>query len=67
MSIVLSAPQAIITVTDPLGQKYVLGRVRSLQINESYQRDPVYGIGSTGPQEIPLVRWAGQVTVDEYA
>ena len=67
MAQVLTGPQAIISVTDPEGVKHAIGRARQITVNSDFQRDFVYGIGSVAPEEIPLIRWQGQVQVEEYA
>ena len=67
MAIVLTGPQAIITVTDGLGILHTIGRARNIQVNSEYQRDWVRGIGQVGPSESPLLAWQGTVSVESYA
>lgn len=67
MAIVLTGPQGIIKVTDPTGVVHTIGRVRNLQVSSDFQRDVVTGIGSVGPKELPLIRWQGQVSCEQYA
>lgn len=67
MAQVLTGPQGILSVTDPEGVKHAIGRARNISVNSDFQRDYVYGIGNVAPEEIPLIRWQGQVSIQTYA
>lgn len=62
---VCSGPQGILTVTAN-GKMYVIGRARNINVTSDYQRDFVFGIGSVYPSEAPLIKWQGNVTVEQY-
>lgn len=56
-----------ITATPKGGKPVTLGRAMNLQVQESYQVRPIYGIGSMTPQELPILQWAGQMNVGLFA
>ena len=57
----LTAPLAIIKVNN-----IQVGFIRNLNINESHEISPIYGIGNLTPQELPVVKWSGTMTAESY-
>lgn len=57
----LTAPLAIIKVNN-----IEVGFVRNLNINESHEITPIYGIGHLTPQELPVTKWSGTMTAESY-
>lgn len=64
---VCTGPQGIITVTDGNGIMHAIGRARNINVTSDFQRDFVFGVGKVSPEEAPLIRWQGNVTVEQYA
>lgn len=57
----LTAPLAIIKVNGR-----VVGRMRNIEIRETFRRAPVYGIGEATPLEIPFIQWNGTLSCGFY-
>jgi hypothetical protein len=43
-----------------------VGRMRGITINETFQRQPVYELGSVLPLEVPMTQWMGNLTCDFF-
>ena len=67
MKNICTGPQGILTVTDGRGVMHLVGRARNISVTSDFQRDYVFGIGSVIPKEAPIIRWQGNVTVEQYA
>ena len=59
---VLTAPLAIIKVN---GQ--VIGKMKNVRVNESYQRGRVVGLGSLNASELPATGFTGTLNASFYA
>jgi hypothetical protein len=57
----LTAPIALIKVKGK-----VIGKMRNIEVRETFRRAPVYGIGEGTPKEIPFIQWSGNVTCGFY-
>lgn len=57
----LTAPIALIKVKGK-----VVGRMRNIEVRETFRRAPVYGIGEGTPIEIPFLQWSGQLSAGFY-
>lgn len=57
----LTAPIALIKVNGK-----TVGRMRNIEIRETFRRIPVYGIGEATPTELPFVQWNGTLSCDFY-
>jgi hypothetical protein len=56
-----------LSVTPRGGQNVVIGQAMSLAITEQYQVRPVFGIGRLTAQELPILSYAGVMSVNQYA
>jgi hypothetical protein len=57
----LTAPLALIKV-----KGRVVGRMRNIEIRETFRRVPVYGLGEATPLEIPFTQWNGTLSCGFY-
>lgn len=46
---------------------FTIGRAMSLRISEQYGVRPVYGIGALNAQELPVLQYAGGMTLQQFA
>ena len=63
----LTAPLAIIKVTDITGTLQVIGKMRNIRITENVRRGRVTGLGELTPSELPALEWSGTLNVGQYA
>lgn len=45
----------------------VVGKMRSVRVQENMQRQEVRGLGTIIPDEVPVVTWAGTLTCDQIS
>lgn len=57
----LTAPLALIKVNGR-----VVGRMRNIEVRETFRRVPVYGIGEGSPLELPFTQWNGTLSCGFY-
>lgn len=59
---VMTAPLAIIKVDG-----IVVGKMKSIRVNENIRRGRVQGIGELTPQELPALEWSGSLNAGFYS
>lgn len=58
---VMTAPLAIIKVNGK-----AIGKMKNIRVNESIQRGNVQGIGNLTPDELPALKWSGNLSAGFY-
>ncbi len=56
-----------ITATPKGGKAIAIGRAAQMSVQETYGVRPIYGIGHMTPQELPILQWAGQLSLSMFA
>lgn len=64
---VITAATITLSVTPRGGQNVVIGRALSLDVSEQYGVRPIVGIGQMNAQELPILSYAGALSLSSFA